>query len=337
MESRPVFPHDVTELLRAKLEESQRPPDGLLHPSGAMTGSLRHLQLEMAGAPELPRDLVSEVNLEVGTAVHELFETLFKGLAVMTEVKLDAWMPGGWSGTADWVAWDPERRCFILGDLKTCKPGGIIWIHKGGAKESHIWQVSVYWHALRRMGLPLLNGAVVYYLPKSQLLLREGSPVAPTMQEITPLPWDVVEARMTERKRAVDAYLDSIRAEVGPDRSHASLTASEFLTDKLAPVQEREVRLSLNKKLKRPLIDVKLQPNWSTEFCSFPDELCNCRQQGTNKIGSWDRDEAGRLVYTPSPKASQPAAEIIEPDSALIAALVKAQREASDGSTKSGS
>lgn len=319
-----MFPYEVTEMLRNALLANQRPPDGKLHASSHLTGSLRHVQLDAAGAPKIESDLVATVNLAVGTAVHSLFEGMFRGKPIMLEVKLDEWMPPGWSGTADWVAWDPEIRAFVLGDLKTTKPGGIHYIHKGGAKESHIWQVSAYWHALVRMGLPLLDRAGVYYLPKNQLLAREGEPVSPTMQEITPLPLDVVEGRMAELSEAVNAYRDSL-----PKYGAASL--SDYLTDKLAPVQPREIKLSINKVNKRPVIDVKLAPSWSVEFCEFPDELCNCRRQTTNKIGSWDRDDSGMLVYSGSDKHPQLTPDLVRkhhrPDPALVAALVRVQRE----------
>jgi len=52
----------------------------------------------------------------------------------MEEVNLTAWMPEGWSGTADYVFYNAEARGFVLGDLKTIKGDGITWIERDGAR-----------------------------------------------------------------------------------------------------------------------------------------------------------------------------------------------------------
>jgi hypothetical protein len=313
----------VTALLREKLATNRRAPDGKLHSSGALVGSLRHLQLEAAGAPTIDTDLVSEVNLSIGTALHTFFEDLFRGLPVMTEVKLDPWMPEGWSGTADWVMWDADLRGFVLGDLKSCKPTAIPYLLRGGSKESQIWQASSYWHALSDMGIPLVDRFCIYHLPKNQNTAREGSPVEPLMNTCVPVERTKLYAMMAERKALVDEYLRSVPPLDGdlPEERYID----EYLTDKLAPVQDREIQMTVNKTLKRPVIDVKLKPNWSTAYCSFPDELCDCRRQGTNKIGSWDLRDDGSPMFTATQSALDPALVPI-PDPALIAALVAAQK-----------
>jgi hypothetical protein len=330
-----MLPFDLTALLRRKLAENRREPDGKLHPSSHLTGSMRHVMLDLAGAPQIEREIAADVNLAVGTAIHSLFESTLRGKPVMLEVKLDQWMPEGWSGTADWIVWDPERRLFILGDLKTAKPGGVQRVISHGAKESHIWQVSSYWWALARMGLPLLDGACVYYLPKNQGTERDGGKVEPTLQELNPLPQQMVEGEMFLRRAQVNEYLASIK----PVNYTASivdgvcLNYGHLLTDKLTPVQERDVALVLNKKLKVPAIDVKLRPNWSTAYCDFPDELCDCRHQKENKVGQWNRQPDGTLEYTPSKGYEDYFDDDpTHPSAAQTSALVKAIKEASDGS-----
>ena len=319
-----IFPFDSIELLRAELNRGKRPPDGYLHPSSHLAGSLRHIQLDAAGAPQLEGDTASEINLEVGTAMHALMERAYRGKPVMTEVNLKGWLPEGWNGTADILAWDADVRAFVLGDWKFVKGGNIHWINADGAKYGHILQVSAYWHALVAMGLPMVHGAMVTYLPKNQLSASEGSPVKPTEQVIVPLPEDVVVTRMNEQREKVNAYLATLAAGGNTDMPEF------FLTDGLAPVQGREFKLVLNKALKRPVIDVMLAPNWSTAYCPFPDELCDCRHQTTNKIGSWDRDDSGQLVYTPrkgDAPADLPEGEPPAPSPQLISALVKVQKE----------
>lgn len=314
-----MLPYDPTSLLRAKLEADSRPPDGLLHPSGDLTSSLRHVQLKAAGAPQLERDLVSEFRLKLGTLAHDWFETIFRGAPVMLEVQLDRWLPRGWSGRADWLQWDDARRAFVLGDLKSSKAEAMTWIAKDGMKESHIWQVSAYFWALVEMGLPMVNGFAVYYLPMNQLLAREGSPVSPRVEEGTPLPRDLVWGRMEERRAQVDAYLASLSPNMVEGHP------GNYLTDALAPVQSRVAKFSLNKQLKVPAIDVKLAPHWSAAFCDFPDELCDCRQQGTNKIGHWRLND-GALVYEPT---VEQADEVPSPPDDLIRKLRKELADAS--------
>ncbi len=286
------FPYDLTELVRAKLAAERRPPDGMLHPSGALTGSIRHLQLEVAGAPMKEPDLVSEVNLLVGTRLHTWFEELYRGRPVMTEVKLDAWLPEGWSGTADWLVWNSEERYFTLGDLKSCKPGAIHYLTSGGSKESQIWQASCYWHACVGMGLTMDPRFNIYHLPKSQNTAREGEMVAPVLNECVPVPLEKLVPVMNERKAAVDAYIGSLP--IGDSKS----VMENWLTDALAPVQSRDLALRLNKTLKVPALDLKLEPNWSTAYCDFPPELCNCSQQTASKMGHWSLEEDGELSFT---------------------------------------
>lgn len=301
----------------------QRPPDGKLHCSGDLIGSLRHAQLKAAGAPTLESELASDTRLRIGTMVHSDFEKIFRGQPVMLEVKLDRWMPEGWSGTADWVVWDAERRCFVLGDLKTIKPEGMAYINRDGMKEAHVWQASAYWWALRRMGVPLLNGFCVYYLPTQPLAprdVRDGQQVQPSLQEGTPLPQEVVEGRMVERWAATKAYLDSLPM-IAHVHSHTA-RPEQFVTDALAPVQERELKLTLNKQAKRAVINLSWVPNWSTTYCDFPDELCDCSQQGVTKIGHFDRDENGELVYVPRSGQEQPK-DIPRPTPRQVEELVK--------------
>jgi hypothetical protein len=64
------------------------------------------------------------------------------GVPFMQEVRLDRWLPAGWSGTADWIMFDPERAAFVLGDMNTIKGDGTPWIEKDGAKLDHIEQLS---------------------------------------------------------------------------------------------------------------------------------------------------------------------------------------------------
>lgn len=81
----------------ADAREMRRPPDGLLHASGDLVGSLRDAQLRAAGAPMRPFSVADEVVLMTGTLWHTWANEalLAARLPVMQEVKLDRWLPEG--------------------------------------------------------------------------------------------------------------------------------------------------------------------------------------------------------------------------------------------------
>ena len=222
--------------------------------------------------------------------IHHDFEKIFRGRPVMLEVKLDPWLPEGWSGTCDWVVWNPERKAFVLGDLKTAKAEAMPWVLKEGVKESHQHQLSLYWYALRDMGIPLIHGYGVFYLPITQ---NERENVQPSWQEATPLPEEYMRALAAERWELTQAYLE------------AAQKAQRFLVDELAPVQPLELRTYWNKAASKakgketPGVEVKLVPNWSTNYCDYPNELCDCSLQKPEKLGTWFAGEEG-VTFRPS-------------------------------------
>lgn len=277
-----MLPLDVERLLADALKAERRPPDGLLHASSHLLAPMRHVQLELAGAPQKPRDLVGDVRLKTGTFWHSWFEQLFRGQPVMTEVKLDRWMPEGWSGTADWLFYDPDYKAFVLGDLKTIKGEGLHWIESKGAKQEHLWQLSAYYHALVAAGIPMVKGFAVFYLPMNAVSDKK---LMPSVQECEVLPEWQVRGAMEHRWDVVQEYLASI---VAPP-----LELGDYVTDLLHPIPPREQRLLWSSK--QAVWEVKLVPHWSSMFCPFDDELCPCGADGTTKIGEYGLD----AVYRP--------------------------------------
>lgn len=277
-----LLPFDLTEVLHAELDAQRRNPDGMLHPSTHLSNPLRHAQLDMAGAPQERNPLVSEVTLMTGTMWHEWIGGVLKrlGIPAMLEVNLTPWLPEGWSGTADLVVWNPERKAWVLVDLKTTKGESIVWIQRRGAKDDHILQTSSYWHALRKMGLPLVKRVLVYYLPKNDD--RGPNPVEPVLVDFEPMDARTLGTLMTGRGKAITTYLDSL-----PDRAPEPDEYDYWLTDALAPPQGREQKLSFSRT--SGMHEVKLVPHWSAAYCPFPDELCPCSTFGTEKIGAFDQ------------------------------------------------
>jgi hypothetical protein len=231
------------------LEGDKRKKDNLLHCSSHLTAPLRHVQLEMAGAPTVGESLASTVRMKTGTLWHTWFADSLraKGVPGMFEVKLDQWLPEGWTGTADWIIWDNEYQAFRLMDLKTTKGGGIPWIHRDGAKEDHLWQLSAYWHALAKMGIPLVEEFGVFYLP------MDDAGNDPTYQPCNPLDLDTVLWRMVRVKEDVDEYLDSIRIIYSPHEGY-------LLTEALAEPPERV------QSLVKASGDVLLKPHWKSLY-----------------------------------------------------------------------
>lgn len=249
-----------------------------------------------------------------GTLWHSYFEQVFRDarLPVITELKLDRWLPEGWSGTADWIIWD--RNAFVLGDLKTIKGEGLPFVVKEGIKEEHLWQLSSYWYALRNMGLPLVKGFAVFYLPMNGVVGKDIEPVQAWGQ---PIPEDVILPVMEERWKATSLYYNSVWEGnlYGPNKP-----THEFNNQYLAPVQERIQKITWNAKTE--VFDVKLVPHWSAQFCPYPDELCDCRNQGVTKIGHYTLD-SGYVPY----KGHQ--AQPIPLDGKMLAQRRKAANEAS--------
>lgn len=278
-----MFPVDVVEVLREGLKADRREPDGLLHASSHLIGSLRHAMLDVAGAPKIESNLVSDIRMMTGTMWHLKIEGLLRscGVRVKSEINLTKYMPQGWGGTADWLFWSDEHEAWVLGDLKTIKGEGLRWILEQGAKDEHLWQLSSYWYALRESGIPLFNGFGILYLPMNDAP-REPFEIKPVLQECAVLPEDVVLGRMRERAAQVKPYIESLT------REPWSSWPASFLTDELAPVQQRVQQTYWQTKTQT--FDLKLVGHWSSRYCPFPLELCDCSQQGTTLIGKYDLD-----------------------------------------------
>lgn len=260
-----LFPYDLPGIFLGEIEKQKRPTDGLLHASSDLTGSLRHVMLRAVGAPSKSRSIASGIRLMHGTLWHEWFhQTLIKrGVPFFHELNLTDHMPEGWSGTADWVFWHPEYHAFCLGDLKTSKGEALYWINKDGAKNEHIWQLSAYFYALVAMGLPMVKGMGVMYWPMNDT--TDGDVILPSIQEVEPLPEDVVLGRMNTRWAEVQAYLNG--------------------EADLAPVQERVQKVVWSKQ--QGVFNLTLVPHWSARFCDWSSEYCTCSEQGTTKIGHY--------------------------------------------------
>ena len=276
-----LLPIDLNEVIEEELTRQRRDPDGLLHASSHLVAPLRHVQLDLAGAPQKPRPVIDEIVLMTGTMWHEwIANTLRKlGLPYMAEVNITPWLPKGWGGTADIVMWNPDYEAFVLVDVKTTKGESLRWRIERGASEEHRWQTSVYWHALRKMGLPMSKRIGVLYLPKNATR-KKDEVIEPTMIEFDPIPARQLGKEMTRRRKRVEEY----RKTVPTDADEL-----DFLTDKLEAVPERVQRVYYDRSTGGHVL--KLTPHWTAQFCPFPDELCNCRDGGTTTVGLFD--EAG--------------------------------------------
>lgn len=251
-----------------------------------LVGSLRHAQLDVAGAPKLPRPLTDSIVLNTGDLWHDwMYTTIDRtGWPYMREVRLSPWLPEGWRGRADLIVWHPEYQAFVLSDIKTTKGDSMFWVNKAGPKEAHIWQVSAYWHALVKMGLPMLEAAFVYYFPKDGS--SRGEVVVPSVQEVDLIPVRVMKPEMEYRWERTSAYIADL-AQLGGSPEEDGY--NYYLSDELEPVQERQQKLVKNRKM--GVVDLKLVPSWDAIFCDFPDELCDCNTQTTTKIGHFKDGE----------------------------------------------
>lgn len=269
-----ILPIDLPNIFLGEIAKSRREPDGKLHCSSDLTTPLRFVQLRAVGAPTVQRPIVGDIRLFHGTLWHEWFAKVLEGTGIefKAEVKLDEYLPDGWSGTADWLFWHPEYEAWALGDLKTIRGEALYWIDKDGAKDTHIWQLSAYWHALSRIGIPLIEGFGVMYWPMNDT--SDTVDVTPTVMDCKPLPADEVYGRMEYVLARVDEYRTAY-AETG-----------KYLNDALEAMPAREQKIYWNKAL--GVFDLKLVPVWYERFCDFDEELCP--RSKTEKIGHWTLD-----------------------------------------------
>lgn len=272
-----LLPFDLTEIVQTELEKQRREPDGLLHASSHLTGSIRHAQLDVAGAPKSPDGLMPSIRMMTGTLWHQWLQERLKSLGVFAamEVNLTPWLPPMWGGTADFVIWNDELGGFVLVDLKTTKGESIRYV-RDGAKEEHIWQTSAYWYALKARGLPMVKREAIYYLPMNDT--RTGG-IEPILIDFEPLDKAKLDFEMGLRAGHAFAYVSSIDPE-GP------ANPGKFLTDELEPVQKREQKLRWDRRAGHYVL--WLEPHWSAQFCKFPHELCDCSTQEKTRIGVFD-------------------------------------------------
>lgn len=284
-----VLPFDLTEIILAELRRQRRGNDGLLHASSHLTGSLRHAQLDVAGAPRVQSELLSEITLYTGTMWHEFIHATLRrqGVPYMAEVNMTPWMPLGWGGTLDGLVLNPELKAFVLTDFKTQKGEGMRFIARDGAKEEHRYQTSLYWHAAKKMlaGTGRIAKSLgVWYLPKNDTRSKEDI-VEPVLADFDPIPWAKIKGDAETRAQRAQEYRESITGWKGPEKPMA---LKRYLTDALEPVQERRQTLYFDRATST--YDVLLKPHWSAAYCPFPSELCNCNEQGQTKIGFYGDD-----------------------------------------------
>lgn len=286
-----VLPFDLTEILLNELRRGRRPNDGLLHASSHLTGSMRHAELDVVGAPKIESELLSEITLATGTMWHNMIHDTLRrqGVPYMAEVNMTPWMPVGWGGTLDALVLNPELNAFVLVDFKTTKGEGMRFIERDGAKVEHRWQTSIYWYAAQRMlkgTAKIAKVIAVYYLPKNDTRNKDEM-IEPVLADFEPIPWEELVGTAEVRAENVSQY----RASLPVKNPH--LDIEDYLTDALAPVQEREQVIYFDKKTQT--YDVLLKPHWSAAYCPYPDELCDCSSQGQTKIGYYDATG----TYTP--------------------------------------
>lgn len=296
-----VLPIDLPLIIERELEAQRRPPDGLMHPSSHLLGSLRHAQLDVAGAPQQGESMAQMITLWTGTMWHDWLERTIQKLGVpaMFEVNLTPWMPAGWGGTADAFIWSPHDKAFVLLDIKTTKGEGMFWIRRDGAKPDHVWQLSTYWHAARMAGIPLVRTCAVCYLPKNDTS-KKDEVIEPLLVEFTPLPWEHLRTEMESRREAVDDYLASLedrKRELKAEGFAGPFGAepAHWLTPALHEVQPRVQKLVHA----GDAFELKLAPHWSAAYCKFDVDLCDCSTQGTTKIGTWERADNDVWIYQP--------------------------------------
>jgi hypothetical protein len=152
----------------------------------------------------------------------------------------------------------------------------------------------------------MVDRFAVIYLPKNDTTDKNDI-VEPIIAEVKPLSSDYLLPLMEERWMLAREYVDEVEKRQTSDEPLARNYRHQpenahlmFLNKFLAPPQARVQKMWWNKQ--QGVFDVKLTPHWSADYCDFPNELCDCSEQSTNKIGHWMQDsdqEDYPLVYVP--------------------------------------
>jgi hypothetical protein len=199
-------------------------------------------------------------------------------------------MPKGWGGTADAVVWNPELKAFVLVDFKTQKGEGMRYILRDGPKEDHRRQTSLYWHALKKMGLPMAKTIGVFYLPKNDTRSKDEV-IEPVLVDFDPIPASELHTEAKRRRVRADEYIKSLppRLQSGPPtESTREMLTPMYVTDALEPGPVREQKVYFDRAT--ATYDLKLVAPWYASYCPY-GELCSCGDiQGTTKIGQYDVD-----------------------------------------------
>lgn len=282
---------NLVTLLEEELFSDDYVSSGNLRVSSDLLGSLRHAQLRLAGAPSRPNNIAQQIRLETGTMWHTRMTNAIvkRGVPFMQEVNCSPFLPDGWGGRADWLVYDTEAGGFVLTDLKTIKAEGIRWIRSGGMKDEHLWQLSAYFHALVRAGIPMVNQVQCMYVPMGDT--TDDQVIEPILALAVPVGQEEVWERMEQRAFLTKAYIESL----APDgvRLSASTVPESWITEFLAPVQERIQKTFWVGAAQQ--WDLKLVPHWSSMFCPYESDLCDCSEAGVTKIGHYTLEG----VYVP--------------------------------------
>jgi len=270
---------NIEEIITKALRPTERPYDGLLHASMDISDNLRHVMLRYVNAPTVQRHHLGLTKATTGTLWHQYLGDRLTELGILysKEIPLRDYLPEGWSGTADFLLFGDPFGSVLL-DLKTTSERAMPFI----PKEEHVLQVSSYWAALRNVpGLELDHKFGIIYLPLDTMQTRSNSSSNFEIKWIAPVEnvWEVMEARY----RLVEEY------------HHEFAQTGDILNKYLAPVQPRVQKL-----FKREAqYDLKFVPHWSSDYCPFPTDLCDCSTvRGETKIGHY-RQEDDAWVYVP--------------------------------------
>lgn len=280
-----AVPLDFGKFFSEMLEDDRRVPDGLLHPSSHLRGHMRHVQLDVAGAPKRVNGFANSMRLLAGTMFHEKIHDRMrkKGVPHMPETKLDDWLPDGWAGTADCLLWNAEHRAFALVDYKTIEGRGVYWIETQGSKVPHIWQISAYLYACDAMGIPVFTDeGYILYVPITEGQNDVGTRGA-LMEVVTPIEKSLLHKHMADIKSKTDNYLTTL-----DDLGGVSSIEDYIKTAALADPPAREQKLFWDKDKK--IFHVRLVPPWGARYCPYDEPLCTCSSLKTEKIGEFNLD-----------------------------------------------
>ena len=239
-----------------------------LHVSSDLQGCVKKACLEMSEiSNDIDRDQYQDIRMKIGTGMHNFIgRYLRENYDVQVEKEVTEGLPEGWMGTADYVITEESSGEVAVYDLKVVSSSlkyfsdmnnEFAQTSSSSSKlplKEHIWQVSSYVYALRKMGINATRGFICYLFIDNYYHYGQKFNYNPAEYEVDLVPVDELSKKFKEVTAEVELWKQ---------------------TSQLPPDLEPEQKLKAKPSWKKPeRIIVEQRMNWKCKGCPFYPRNC---------------------------------------------------------------